>query len=236
MGDIILISIGLFMIAMIIIGLKRGMLKMVFSLVSVIVVLLLVNLLTPPVKQLLKMTPVYTGVQSSIEKYIENNVETATENVTQTGVSAQKKIIDNLPLPLEVRNSLKKNNTEESYEILKVDSFAGYIAEALADMILGAITFILLFVVLTILVKILVHILDIAAKLPVIKTFNSIGGAILGFFESIIIIWILCIVVTAFSSTDWGQTICKAIADNGLLSLIYDNNMIQQFITGNFNI
>lgn len=236
MGNILLIFVGLFMVAMIAIGLKRGMLKMAFSLVSVIVVLLLVNLLTPPVKQLLKTTPIYTEVQSGIEKYIKRNVDTATENVTQTGVSAQKKIIDNLPLPKEVKNSLNKNNTEESYVALKVDSFTGYIAESLADMVISAITFVLLFVILTVLVRILIYILDIVAKLPVIKIFNSIGGAIIGLFESIIIIWILCIVVTAFSATDWGQTVCKAIADNGLLSLIYDNNMIQQLITGIFSV
>ena len=75
MGNILLISVGLFMVAMIAIGLKRGMLKMAYSLVSVIVVLLLVNLLTPPVKQLLKNTPIYTGVQTGIEKYIKDNVE-----------------------------------------------------------------------------------------------------------------------------------------------------------------
>ena len=236
MGNILLISVGLFMVAMIAIGLKRGMLKMAFSLVSVIVVLLLVNLLTPPVKQLLKKTPIYTSVQTGIEKYIKDNVEATAENVTQSGVSAQKKIIDNLPLPKEIKVSLNENNTKESYASLKVNSFAGYIGESLADMILSAITFILLFVVLTILVRILVHLLDIVAKLPVIKTFNAIGGAIIGLFESVIIIWILCIVVTAFSATDWGQEVCKAIAENGLLSLIYDNNMIQQFITGIFSV
>ena len=236
MGNILLIFVGLFMVAMIAIGLKRGMIKMAFSLVSVIIVLLLVNLLTPPVKQLLKTTPLYEDVQSGIEKYIQDNVETTTDSVTQTGVSAQKKIIDDLPLPKEIRNSLNKNNTEESYVSLKVDSFVEYISESLADMVLSAITFILLFTILTILVRILVHVLDIVAKLPVIKTFNSIGGAIIGLFESIVIIWILCIVVTAFSATGWGQDVCKAIADNGLLSLIYDNNVIQQLITGIFSV
>lgn len=236
MGNILLIGVGLFMVAMTAIGLKRGMLRMAFSLVSVIVVLLLVNILTPPVKQLLKTTPIYIQVQTGIEKYIEDNVETATENVTQTGVSAQKKVINNLPLPKEIKKSLNENNTEESYTALKVDSFAGYIAESLADMILGAITFVLLFTILSILIRMLIHILDIVAKLPVIKTFNSIGGAIIGLVESVIILWILCIVITAFSATDWGQTVCSAIAENGLLSLIYDNNVIQQFITGIFSV
>ena len=236
MGNILLICVGLFMAAMIAIGLKRGMLKMAFSLVSVIIVLLLVNILTPPVKQLLKTTPIYTQVQHGIENYITDNVEATTENMTQTGVSAQRRIIDGLPLPKEVKNALKENNTEESYSALKVDSFVGYIAQSLADMILSAITFVLLFVILTILVRLLVHLLDIVAKLPVIKTFNSIGGAIMGLLESIIILWILCIVVTDFSATDWGQSVCAAIADNGLLSLIYDNNLIQQFITGIFSV
>lgn len=235
MGNILLIFVGLFMVAMTAIGLKRGMLKMAFSLVSVIVVLLLVNILTPPVKQLLKTTPIYTEVQTGIEKYIKENIDTATENVTQTGVSAQKKIIDNLPLPTGVKKSLNENNTEESYTALKVDSFAGYISESLADMIISAITFLLLFVILTILVRVLVHILDIVAKLPVIKTFNSIGGAIIGLVESVVILWILCIVVTAFSATEWGQTVCAAIAENGFLSLIYDNNIIQQIVTGIFS-
>lgn len=236
MGNILLIGVGLFMILMTAIGLKRGMIKMAFSLVSVIIVLLLVNILTPPVKQILKTTPVYTQIQSGIEKYVQDNVDTATENVTQTGVNAQKKIINSLPLPKEVKKSLKKNNTEKSYTAMKVDSFAEYISESLADMILGAITFVLLFVVLTILIRILIHILDIVAKLPVIKTFNSIGGAIVGMCESIVIIWLLCILVTACSTTEWGQTVCKAVAENGFLSFIYDNNVIQQLITGIFTV
>ena len=70
MGNILLICVGLFMAAMIAIGLKRGMLKMAFSLVSVIIVLLLVNILTPPVKQLLKTTPhLYTGAAWNRELY-----------------------------------------------------------------------------------------------------------------------------------------------------------------------
>ena len=155
MGNILLVSVGLFMVLLTAIGLKRGMIKMAFSLVSVIVVLLLVNILTPPVKEILKTTPVYTEIQSGIEKYIQDNVDTATENVTQTGVNAQKKIINNLPLPKEVKKSLKKNNTENSYTAMKVDSFSEYIAASLADMILSAITFVLLFVILTILIRLL---------------------------------------------------------------------------------
>lgn len=232
MGNILLIAVGIFIIVMILIGLKRGLIKMAFSLVSIVVVLILINILTPSAKQLLKLTPVYTTITDNIEKYVDDHVTEATKNMTQTGVGAQQKIIDELPLPKEVRSVLKENNNRDSYAELDVDSFTAYVSASLADMVVGALAFIILYIVLSILLRILINVLNIVAKLPIINTFNAAGGALIGLAEAIIIIWIACIVVTAFSSTEWGQTVCKAISDNGILSFIYDNNIIQKFIAG----
>ena len=88
--------------------------------------------------------------------------------------------------------------------------------------------------VISILMKTLVEVLNIVTKLPVIHTFNMAGGALIGFAQAILIIWLLCMVVTIFSSTSWGQTVCKAIADNGVLSMIYDNNLIQNIVNSLF--
>ena len=234
MGNVLLIGVAFFVIAMILLGLKRGLVKMAFSLVSVSVILILVNILTPSVKQLLKNTPIYDGIKINIEAYVKENVANATEEMTQTGVNAQKKIIEGLPLPNAVKNSLIENNSQQSYDTMKVDSFSEYIAQALSDMILGALTFIIVFAVLTVLVRVLMHVLNVVAKLPVIRTFNTTGGAIVGFMEAIIILWIACFVITVCSSTSWGQEVCKAVAENEILSFIYDNNPIQKIITGFF--
>lgn len=236
MGNILLIGVGLFVILMIAIGLKRGMVKMAFSLVSVFVILILVNILTPSVKQILKNTPVYDEINQSIETYVNEHVATATEEITQTGVNAQKKIIEELPLPRGVKTSLVDNNNQNSYESMKVDSFSAYIAESLSDMILGALTFAILFVVLSLLIRILMEVLNIVAKLPVINAFNTAGGAVIGLVEAVIILWIACIIVTIFSATQWGQQVCRAISENALLSFIYDNNLIQKLITGIFSV
>lgn len=236
MGDILLIGVGLFFVVMIIIGLKRGMVKMAFSLVSVFAILILVNILTPSVKHALKTTSVYSEINKSIESYVNDHVADATEEMTQTGVNAQKKIIGGLPLPKEVKKSLVQNNNQKSYNSMKVNSFSEYISEALSDMVLGALTFVILFIVITILIRILMNVLNLVAKLPVISTFNSAGGAIIGFAEAVIIIWIVCIVVTISSATEWGQMICKAISENEILSFIYDNNLIQKIITGIFTV
>jgi uncharacterized protein (UPF0333 family) len=236
MGNIILIGVAIFMVAMIAVGLKRGMIKMAFSLVSVFIVLILVNVLTPSVKQVLKSTPVYSEINKNLETYVNEHIADATEEMTQTGVNAQKKIIEELPLPTGVKDSLIENNNQKSYDSMKVDSFSGYISEALSDMILGALTFVLLFIVITVLVKVLMNVLNLVAKLPVISTFNSAGGALIGLAEAVVIIWIACIVITIASTTEWGQAVCKAISENELLSFIYDNNMIQKMITGIFTV
>lgn len=236
MGNIILIGVAIFMVAMIAIGLKRGLVRMGFSLISMLIVLILVNILTPPVKQLIKTTPVYNNITNNIEKYVDDHVEGSTVNMTQTGVKAQKKIIDELPLPNIVKDTLKENNNQQGYQSMKAETFSQYIATSLSDMIVGAVAFAVLFVVLTILMRILVHVLDIVAKLPVINLFNTAGGAIVGLAEALIILWIVCIVITIFSATEWGQILCKEIANNGVLSYIYDNNLIQQLITGIFTV
>lgn len=236
MGNAILIGVGIFIILMIAIGLKRGLVKMAFSLVSIFVILVLVNILTPSVKQILKSTPVYSEINKSIEKYVNDHVANATEEMTQTGVNAQKTIIEELPLPKGVKSSLIENNNQEGYAAMKVDSFSSYIAESLSDLILSAVAFVVLFVVLSLLIRILMEVLNIVAKLPVINAFNTAGGAIIGLTEALIILWIACIIVTAFSATDWGQQVCKAIADNDLLSFIYDSNPIQKIIAEIFSV
>lgn len=236
MGNILLIGVGIFIILMIIIGLKRGLVKMAFSLASVFIILILVNILTPSVKQLLKSTPVYTEINKAIEEYVGEHMANATEEITQSGVNAQKTIIEELPLPKGVKTSLIENNNQEGYKDMKVDSFSSYIATALSELILSAVTFVVLFVVISIMVKILMEVLNIVAKLPVINTFNTAGGAIIGLMEALVILWIVCIIITACSTTEWGQQVCKAISENEMLNFIYDINPIQKLITKIFSI
>lgn len=236
MSNYLLIGVGIFAVIMILVGLKRGLVKMAFSLISVLVVLILVNILTPSVKELLRITPVYTSINTSIQEYVNEHITAATENLTHTGVNAQKTIIDGLPLPKGVKQSLAENNNEQSYESMAANNFGEYIANSLSDMILGAATFIILFVVLMLLINVLLQVLNIITKLPVIHTFNSIGGGIIGLIEALIVIWIACIVITAFSATAWGEVVCKAIAENEILSFLYDNNLIQKIITGIFTV
>ncbi len=233
-GNILLIIVGAFMLFMIIFGMKKGLVRMLLSFGSIFIVLILVNFLNPIAKQTLSASPMYDGIYSRVDEYVAQNIKDATKSATDTGVESQKTIIDNLPLPDSVKKSLNENNTKNSYSEMKVNSFADYLTKALTDMIIGALSFILLFIIIFILLKVLIRVMDLITKLPVIHAFNAAGGGLVGLIESVFIIWIACIVLTMFSTTDFGKQICDAIASNEILSWIYDHNLIQQIITGIF--
>lgn len=234
MGNILLVIVGAFMLFMVIFGMKRGLVRMLLSFGSIFVVLILVNFLNPIAKQTLSASPVYDSVYSRVDEYVAKNIKDATKNVTDTGVESQKNIIDNLALPDSIKESLNENNTKNSYAEMKVNSFAEYLTKAITDMIIGALSFVLLFIIIFVLLKILIRVIDLITKLPVIHAFNSVGGGLVGLIESLFIIWIACIIVTMFSTTDFGKQICDGIASNEILSWIYDNNLIQKIITGIF--
>lgn len=234
MGNTILIGVLVFVVAMIAIGMKRGLVKTAFSFGTIFIVLVLVNVLTPVAKEMIKSTPIYETVNQNIQKYVEEHIAASTENMTETGNNNQKKIIEELPLPNGIKKSLTRNNNQEGYDSLAVTTFKEYVVSYLTDIVLNAATYIILFIVISILVKTLVEVLNLVTKLPVIHTFNMAGGALIGFAQAIIILWLLCMVVTVFSSTSWGQQICQGISDNALLSFIYDNNLIQNIINSLF--
>ena len=226
MGNIMLTGVTVFVVVMIAIGMKRGLVKTAFSFGSIFIALILVNILTPVAKEVIKNTPVYDSINQNIQSYVSEHIATSTENMTE--------IINELPLPNGLKESLTKNNNQSSYDSLAVNTFKEYVVAYLTDVVLNAVVYILLFMVISILMKTLVEVLNIVTKLPVIHTFNMAGGALIGFAQAILIIWLLCMVVTIFSSTSWGQTVCKAIADNGVLSMIYDNNLIQNIVNSLF--
>lgn len=222
MGNAILIGTGIFVVLMVSLGLKKGLVKMLFSMFSLVLIIFLIHILTPMTKEFLKTTPVYDGISGRIHSYVEKHVDDMTENMLQTGDGNQDSIIDGMPLPNSIKEDLKKNN--QDYGSMKVDSLTDYISSYLSDIVLSAVTFILLFVLLSIAFVILIRVLNIFTKLPVIHAFNMAGGAIVGLAEAMLILWVLCIIITAFSATGWGQETCKAISENGILSFVYDNN------------
>ena len=127
MGNIILTGVTVFVVVMIAIGMKRGLVKTAFSFGSIFIALVLVNILTPVAKEVIKNTPVYDSINQNIQSYVSEHIATSTENMTETGINNQEKIINELPLPNGLKESLTKNNNQSSYDSLAVNTFKEYV-------------------------------------------------------------------------------------------------------------
>ena len=154
MGNIMLTGVTVFVVVMIAIGMKRGLVKTAFSFGSIFIALILVNILTPVAKEVIKNTPVYDSINQNIQSYVSEHIATSTENMTETGINNQEKIINELPLPNGLKESLTKNNNQSSYDSLAVNTFKEYVVAYLTDVVLNAVVYILLFMVISILMAI----------------------------------------------------------------------------------
>ena len=104
------------------------------------------NILTPVAKEVIKNTPVYDSINQNIQSYVSEHIATSTENMTETGINNQEKIINELPLPNGLKESLTKNNNQSSYDSLAVNTFKEYVVAYLTDVVLNAVVYILLFI------------------------------------------------------------------------------------------
>ena len=232
MGNYILAGIVLFLIALTANGYRKGLVKMIFSVLSVFIILALVTIFTPIAKDIVSDSPVEKWIYEKVDKYVDESLDKVLEDSPVSGIGKkdQTKVIKKLSLPENIKTEMIKSNNEKGYKDLKVDNFSDYVTSFVTDKVLNALVFVALLIVVSILVYLAIFLLDIVAKLPIIKFFNKGGGAALGFVEGVLIIWVACIVITMFSTTDWGQTLFKEIDKNPVLEMIYTNNYLQKII------
>lgn len=190
------------LIVLIVIGYRRGLVKELISMLFVLITLTIVWFVNPYVNQFLHEN---TSIDQKMEKNIGAFVQDQIAMDTDKGVDGEQGVIDQLPLPDNIKEALNKNNTSDVYRYLSVDSFGDYLTDYLTKAIVNGISFILSFVVASILVRILAFVLDILSHLPLIHGANKILGAMLGGVKGILFIWIALLILTVLCNTEIGK-------------------------------
>ena len=194
-------------------GYKKGFMHIVLSMVAMLVTFILAAALTVPVSAMIKSaTPLYDVIEESVnELVVENSVDVNS--------------IEKLNLPEQIEEKIIEGAGEA------VGTFNEYLVNTVSDMFLKAITFFVLIIVIYIIVRIVIVIFDFIGKLPVIKSINKTGGLVVGIVQGLLIVWIGCLVVTAFGDKAWAQEVFRQINDNEMLTFIYSNNPIIYIVT-----
>lgn len=213
MDYVILIGVIVILALSALYGYKRGFVHIVLSMVAMLVTFILAGLLTVPVSAMIKSaTPLYDHIEKSVSELVaENNVDINS--------------ISNLGLPKNIEEKIMEGAGEA------LGNFNEYIVDTLSDMLLKALTFFGLIIVIYIIVRIVIVICDFISKLPVLNSINKTGGLVVGIAQGLLVLWIACLVVTAFSDKSWAQEVFRQINGNPLLTFIYDNNPIIYIVT-----
>jgi uncharacterized membrane protein required for colicin V production len=219
---IVIVIFGLFFW----LGMKKGLIKMIYSVGILAAGLLLTAILNPLVSSFLHHNnSIYQFVYDAVEENInlEGKIKTLNE---------ENNVINELPLPELVRQKLKENNNTEVYEAMAVKSFKAYVYKYITNMILNGISYISVYILITVILYIMAETLDLISRLPVLKELNQLAGGAVGLLEGLLAFWIFCTVVAIFSSTGWAQKIYEMINQSAVLSTLYNGNLILKTIMG----
>ena len=197
-------------------GFRRGFVKEIVSAFFMIISFLFVWAINPYVNTFVReYTPVYNIVQSNCQELV----------MEQTGSQKALDKEEKMELPDILKTSLMENNTAETYRYLAVSTFAEYIADSLAVMIVNGISFLLSFIISAIVIRLLSYILNVLTNLPVINGVNKIAGGAVGGAKCIIFIWIGLLILTLLCDTTIGKQGMALVEQDTILNFLYNQNI-----------
>ena len=202
-------------------GHRKGFLRAAVGTFSFVIVIFLSTALASPVSQILEKTALKTTIESAVSDAVESKLETDADGLSQ---DEQDSLLESLPLPSSIQDSLKESNTIENYVQMGVDSFSEYVAESVSDVILNAAAYVIVMIIAIIVIRIILAAAKFVNKIPVIGGINRFLGALLGFFEGLLVLWAAGLAIIALAGTGFGMKAVEVIQSNAFLDLIFDNN------------
>ena len=139
--------------------------------------------------------------------------------------------IEAADLPDVFKNLLTENNNSEMYQRLGAETFAEYVGNFLAELILNILAFLGSFILITIVIRAIVFALDIVSNLPVLGALNRIAGGIVGLAGALVIVWTAFIVITLLYVTGAGKELFSMIKSDVFLNTLYQYNPLMSLAT-----
>lgn len=178
------------------IGSKRGLMRSLVGIASTVASLVLSVLLYHPVSNILRNSEFGIKITESVEKYFENN-----------------------PPVKEPQGIL-------SILMGTTDAISEGASQIASMLLISAISFILVAVFSKLIIKIAILILDLGAKLPIIKQANSLLGAAVGALSGFIICYVCVGIIAALEPSGTVLALSEMIKESNIACLFYYDNLI----------
>lgn len=208
-------------------GFRRGLVRTAITMVSFIVIMVMVSVISPVINRIIVEQ---TTLQEIVEEKCAKGLEAVLQENENPDRSEQISTIEKMQIPMLLKEELLENNNSVVYNLLSVDTFAGYLAAYLAAVIIQIVVYLISFILASIILKIILNILDLFSKLPILGGINRLGGFMLGTICGLLYLWIFFLVITIFSGTELGGYLLREVAGDKFLDYLYENNLLLQFL------
>ena len=218
--DLILLAIILINV---LIGYKRGLIKVAFNVFAFIIALIVTLILVRPVSYLIiNNTQMDENIKQIIIKNNElENEEQISDNNENSGKNIDKE--DSTFIKKYIQKTIKEKTDNAKSKAIET------VADSISKKVIEIGVSIILFIIIRIIIIFLSFISDIISKFPIIKQLNEIGGIVYGLLKAIIIIYSIITIVFIVSSIKGEGPVGNAIEKSFITKYLYNNNIIVNY-------
>ena len=215
MGILVDVIVILIFVLNILIGYKKGLINVIFSICAFLIAIIVSFILFKPVSNIIINNTEFDNKIKEI--IINNNSNESEEQVTQNQEKNSNIIKNYIESKVKQKADEVKTKTVEN------------IASTISVRIVYVITGIVLFVAIRIILIFLKFLFEALAELPIIKQFNEVGGILYGALKGLVIIYLLLTTVFVVTSVKGNNIIQDKIEKSYVTKFLYDNNIVVNY-------
>lgn len=224
-------------------GTIRGFILSLFSVASFFVAALGAALFYPVLSSIIIQTPLYDNIEDGIANLMNQNVpvlaeqqmeaagayetlQPEAENTTGFLQQQMEGLLEVLPLPNNIKDTLTIPTNIEMPSLIDVDSMIAQLSGNIAVMIINVLSIIIIFFVLRIGLWLLATALDQFMKLPILQQINRIAGGAFGFVNGLLFIYIIFAVITLISPMQAFEPFIIYVKEAASANIFYHRNIL----------
>ncbi len=208
------------------IGLKSGLLKTIYKIISYVASFYLAIKLSKPVAGWFEGTGIYDGIKNSVEKLLENLNIDFSSVADPTNAESIKEAIAKTPFPDNLKeiiaNGMAKG-TDAATNLM--ESFI----ENITSFILVILCAVVLFIILRILFWLAGFLIKGISEIPIIKQVDKVSGFILGALVGVATVYFISLLLAYTATYEKLGFIYENIEDGIIAPFFYNNNILTQF-------
>ena len=196
MNFVVDIIIVLIIVISALLAYRKGLISLSVQLLATIISILIIIVIYKPVSNLIINT---TG----IDEYIQNGILEKVTDVVEQDKENNNQIVETIEngmLPETARN-------------LSIDIVQG-----------GVI--LILYILLRIALRFVTGLVNIVAKVPIIKQINKLGGVLYGIIRGILLLYVILLLVNLSGNINSNNTVYKSVESSTLGKFMNENNLI----------